>query len=836
MLLLKIKNVLVRKLIIVSAFFIFNPAYSNTFEFSSNMFNLEDGENIDVTQFSKSGYILPGTYTLKIQLNQNVIAEQPITFYADESRETGSSVCLSPEQVSLLALKPEILKQINWLNDESCLDWSSLPGATYTGDLGTLTLHISIPQAYIEYSDATWEPASRWDEGISGLIFDYSINAKTNRPHKSGNNTYSLNSNGVAGINLGVWRVRGDWQGRLNHGTGSQDAVNTDFKWSRFYAYRAISQLKAKLTLGEVYLESDLFDTFRFIGAILGSDLSMLPPNLRGYAPEVNGVAQTSAQVIISQQGRIIYQTQVAAGPFSIQDLSSAVSGTLDVRVEEQDGRVQEYQVNTATIPYLTRPGQVRYKVAFGRPADMDHRVNGDVFATGEFSWGVTNGWSLFAGSINSQNYNAFSAGFGRDLLALGALSFDVTQSIAKLYNGGDKDKYQGRSYRISYSKRFDDIDSQIQFAGYRFSERDFMSMSQFLDAQQNNSIRENHQKELYTITLSKNFRDYRLSTGLNYRYQTYWNQPDQNRYDFTAIKYFDIGNYKNLSLSLNLFRNKSNWGNDQGAYVSMTMPWGTGGNLSYSSNIDNDNNISNTVGFFNRVDENTSYRISAGNQRKGALANAYIYHEMNNATLSGTADYVHNQYTAFGLNVQGGMTMTMNGGAIHRSSLPGGTRLLVDTDGVENIPVQGYSTPVYTNAFGKAVLPEVNSYYKNKIKIDINNLPEDAEVNDNVLLATLTEGAIGYRKFEVNSGMKLMAVIRLSDGSYPPFAAQITNSKDRNTGIVGEFGNAYITGINPNESMTVSWGGNKKCQINFPDKIENNGQSLILVCSNVME
>ena len=45
---------------------------------------------------------------------------------------------------------------------------------------------------------------------------------------------------------------------------------------------------------------------------------------------------------------------------------------------------------------------------------------------------------------------NAFSVGFGRDLLAFGALSFDVTQSIAKLYNGGDKDKYQGRSYRIT--------------------------------------------------------------------------------------------------------------------------------------------------------------------------------------------------------------------------------------------------------------------------------------------------------------------------------------------------------------------------------------------------
>lgn len=66
-------------------------------------------------------------------------------------------------------------------------------------------------------------------------------------------------------------------------------------------------------------------------------------PKFTWICSEVNGVAQTSAQVIISQQGQIIYQTQVAAGPFSIQDLSSAVSGTLDARVEEkQDGRVQE--------------------------------------------------------------------------------------------------------------------------------------------------------------------------------------------------------------------------------------------------------------------------------------------------------------------------------------------------------------------------------------------------------------------------------------------------------------------------------------------------------------
>lgn len=44
---------------------------------------------------------------------------------------------------------------------------------------------------------------------------------------------------------------------------------------------------------------------------------------------------------------------------------------------------------------------------------------------------GVSNGWSLYGGSIVAGDYNALSAGIGRDLMAFGALSFD-THSWAK--------------------------------------------------------------------------------------------------------------------------------------------------------------------------------------------------------------------------------------------------------------------------------------------------------------------------------------------------------------------------------------------------------------------
>ena len=76
----------------------------------------------------------------------------------------------------------------------------------------------------------------------------------------------------------------------------------------------------------------------------------MLPPSLQGYAPEVSGIAKTNAKVTISQSGRIIYETNVPAGPFRIQGLDSSVRGRLDVRVEAQflvkeDGTIEVLEI-----------------------------------------------------------------------------------------------------------------------------------------------------------------------------------------------------------------------------------------------------------------------------------------------------------------------------------------------------------------------------------------------------------------------------------------------------------------------------------------------------------
>ncbi len=124
-----------------------------------------------------------------------------------------------------------------------------------------------------------------------------------------------------------------------------------------------------------------------------------------------------------------------------------------------------------------------------------------------------------------------------------------------------------------------------------------------------------------------------------------------------------------------------------------------------------------------------------------------------------------------------------------------------------------------------------MSSYYRNKVKIDVNKLPDDAEVTDSVVQATLTEGAIGYRKFEVLSGRKMMVAIRLADGSYPPFGAQISNERGQNTGIMSEDGQAYLSGIKANEVMVIKWGGDQQCKLHFPAQLDASINTLLLQC-----
>lgn len=800
------------------------PVHANTdtgIIFNTDVMDVDDRQNIDLSRFSRSGFIMPGIYTMTLWLNHQELSEREVSFYPPDDDAEGSAACLSPELVELLGLRAEITHALTWWHQGQCLDTRSLDRMTVHGDLSTSSLYLSIPQAYLEYSSPNWDPPSRWDDGIPGGLFDYSLNAQT-IAQESSDRSESLTGYGTVGSNLGAWRLRADWQAR----TG--DAYATQLDWSRYYAYRALPDLQASMVLGEDYLDSRFFGSFRYAGVNLKSDDNMLPPNLRGYAPEVTGVARTNAKVTVSQQGRVVYEAQVPPGPFRIQDITNAVSGQLDVKVTEQDGSVQSFQVNTANVPYLTRPGRVRYSLTAGRPMDADHHVQEGVFATGEFSWGISNGWSLYGGGIGSERYKAFSLGMGRDLLALGSVGLSATQSYASLTQKGT---LSGQSYQASYSKNFDTIGSNITFAGYRFSEESFMDMSDYLDASNNdaNSVNSRH-KEMYTASFSQQVRSLGLSANFNYNHQTYWDQPDEDRYGLSLSWYFDLAKVKRISTSLSAYRTRSSNGNndDDMVYLSLSVPWSHGGTVSYNSTIGE--NPTNTVGYYRRLDDNNNYQLQAGSSSGGATLSGYYSHLGDMADVNVNASYQDNLYSSLGISLTGGATLTAEGGGLHRINQPGGTRLMVGTRGVSGVPVRGNGAIVHTNMLGKAIIPDVNNYYRNKASIDLNTLDDNVEATRSVVQATLTEGAIGYRRFDVLSGEKAMVDLHLEDGSAPPFGAIVLNSNGQETGIVGDGGSVYLSGIKADEEMTVHWGGKTQCVVT-PKAPQPEASASVLSC-----
>ncbi|MBW6054979.1 fimbria/pilus outer membrane usher protein [Escherichia coli] len=97
----------------------------------------------------------------------------------------------------------------------------------------------------------------------------------------------------------------------INHLTMAKARGEQLWIFRVFICFAQSQQLMQKLTIGQYDTESSIFDSFHFSGVSLKSDENMLPPDLRGYAPQITGVAQTNAKVTVSQNNRIIYQENV---------------------------------------------------------------------------------------------------------------------------------------------------------------------------------------------------------------------------------------------------------------------------------------------------------------------------------------------------------------------------------------------------------------------------------------------------------------------------------------------------------------------------------------------
>lgn len=68
-------------------------------QFNTDVLDVNDRKNIDLSQFSRGGYIMPGSYSMVVHVNKSDLSEQPVAFYAPDDDRNGSRACLAPALV-----------------------------------------------------------------------------------------------------------------------------------------------------------------------------------------------------------------------------------------------------------------------------------------------------------------------------------------------------------------------------------------------------------------------------------------------------------------------------------------------------------------------------------------------------------------------------------------------------------------------------------------------------------------------------------------------------------------------------------------------------------------
>ncbi|MCU6304612.1 fimbria/pilus outer membrane usher protein [Enterobacter quasiroggenkampii] len=773
----------------------------------------------DLSAFEEGVGQMPGTYRVDVVLNNTVFGTRDIEFALKKDAAGNSSLqpCLSTEMLRELGVR---LEQFPALTG-SCADLSVIPQASAKFIFERQQLQLSLPQAAINAQARGYVPPEQLDEGINALLLNYNFSGDNTQGRRSeipDSDNYYLSLR--PGLNMGPWRIRNysTWN-RSTNGSDTQES------WDSIYTYaqRNIISLKSQLTVGDSNAPSDMFDSVPFRGAQLASDDDMLPDSLRGYAPVVRGIARTNAQVIIKQNGYTIYQSYVSPGAFEITDMyPTGSSGDLDVTIKEADGSEQHQTVAFASLPVLQREGRVKFSLTSGQYRPYDGDIDKEMFTQATAIYGLPAGFTVYGGGQFSQHYQSLLSGVGKNFGTIGAVSIDGTQAWS---SQKDQDKESGQSWRVRYSKNILETGTNISIAGYRYSTSGYYTLSEVLDTWRDDAWRTNNdrRRNRAEFLLNQNIGEKLGSLSLTTMSEDYWNSDRKMRSIGVGYSNSWSGITYNLNYSYNRnttdSENDKIYDEDQIFSLSITVPldrWLSNSYATYSLNTSKRGDTSHNVGLNGSLleDRNLNWNVqeSQTNHGEGNGGYASLDYQGTYARVNSAYSYDHDQKRV-NYGIEGGIVAHAHG--VTLSQALGETAALVEAPGANGVSVSN-QTGVRTDFRGYTVVPYVTPYRESTLSLDTATLPDGADVELSSQKITPTRGAIVRAHFDTRVGKRVLMRLTRSNGEPVPFGAIVSDSA-AGSGIVGDGGQVYLTGMADKTALKVQWGQQEgeQCKVN---------------------
>ena len=819
------------------------PAYAESV-FNVNFLSSDVKNVADLSSFANGKQQLPGTYHVDIWRNNEFVTTSDLQFFAAKnpqpesvrSTSGGLEPCLNKKWLERLGVNmkafPELLKE----KQGECIDVGKyIPGTELALNFNKLRLDISLPQVSLHNNARGYIPADQWDDGINALLINYSLSGD------KGNLSENYYLNLMSGFNYGPWRLR-----NTRSWSDSPGSVRSKAGWKTISTSleRGFSSIKSHLLIGDGNSSSDVYDSVGFRGSRLASSDSMYPDSLRGYAPTVRGIATSHAKVTIRQNGYVIYQSYVTPGAFEITDLNpTSASGDLDVMVEEQDGSRKHYLVPYSTVPVLQREGRVKYDLVTGEYRSGDSSKSRPFFLQGTLIGGLGYGATLYAGTQLAKNYRAYTLGIGDNFGDFGAISLDLTNAQSELVDGT---QHTGQSLRFLYSKSLNNLGTNFQLLGYRYSTSEFYSFSDTTwkkIAGYEYETGENGEQRIASSYHNLRFNKRgRLQANISQSLgdlgsfyvagsqQSYWGTSQTDAWYQMGY----AGAWQGLSYSLAWQWSKSVGLSKENRTLTfnLSVPFSVlnGHGLSASSPLDNaystlmtsrDSSGKNTsqlgIGGTLLKDQSLSYSLSQGHT--------------SGAGYSGSVNgHLQGRYTNIGLGynydrTQHDLNFQLSGGVIAHDdgitfSQPlGDTNVLIKAPGAQGVSVENESG-IKTDWRGYAVVPYATVYRYNRVALDTNSMDSHTDISNTVSTVVPTEGALVRAEFDAHIGIRAILTLK-HNGKSVPFGATVAENDSGSTGLVDEDSQVYLSGMPLSGTLVVQWGSSaaEQCSAQYAFK-----------------
>ncbi len=742
----------------------------------------------DVAQF------MPGTHTVTLSVNGRQVGRAQALF------DSQGKLCLTPDLLKLADLNvPDIPDSVA----PSCPDnfLRAWPATTIALHPERMAVDIVAPPGAINRSSQR----TLYQSGGRAAILNYDV--LSSQTHHLGNANRYLQAYTEVGLNAN------DWILRSNSAYSSLGGRST---WNHIdaYAQRTFASRHTTFQIGQINLQGALFGGMPVTGMQVFPESALQLQRQEGTP--ISGIAHTQARVDVWQNGIPLASTIVPPGPFTLTDVvARSLNQDIKVVIHEASGETREFTVPAAAL-YVDR---------LGAPAGFsgglgvlrhEGQAGGSTepVASAEYGIALSERSNLTAGLVLSRDFRAIGA--RTDLILPGSVQTGLqSQWSQNVHTGRSGAQYllsgsamllPRLSANVSLLRRTDGY-SDIQNASYARARHDSLHDEPWGDRYR---YRNDYIKQ-------------QLSAGLGWShawaggFSASFSESVNARGNATRRGMLNWGkSFHRASLSVSLERDVGSSHRNQGSflYVNLSMPIGK---QSFSASMQRQDDGS-TYGLSTSaaINENANYSLNVTTSTNGR------------PSYSGSVglDSAYTQLNVAASSFSGGYSQAVRArGAVvgHAQGVSFSPYRVQDTFAIASVgDLSGVrlSTPagsVWTDAWGRAVIPSVPAYRNGQIQVATSSLARNVDLINGRSNLEPARGSVSAIDFTVVKVRRALLTATYPDGTAVPKGAAVLAADDSFITLVGSGGQIFLPDLqSPDAAITVAPADSAPCALRF--------------------